>query len=114
MKSTCYTVAQDLGRLDVDELDDDDPFEIDAKNLPHLFKHLLMDDGRPVVVTIADVRDYYGWGGVLYVEGDPERGPAHWLMVCRVDRGRGDGSNRSGEERRPDEVPADRPFRDDG
>jgi hypothetical protein len=74
-----------MERLDVDALDDDDPFEIDAKNASHLFKHLLMDDKHPVVITIGDVRDYYAWGGVQFVEADPERGPAHWLMVCRIE-----------------------------
>jgi hypothetical protein len=78
-----YSVTHHLDRLDVDALDPDDPFEVDAGNAPHLAKHLLMVDGRPVIVTIGDVRDYYG--ATVFYEADPARGPAHWLMVCRID-----------------------------
>jgi hypothetical protein len=85
LRSTCYTVPQDLERLDVDALDDDDPFELDSGNLPHLFKHLIMDGGRPVRVDIRDVADYYVAGAVQFIEADPARGPAHWLMVCKID-----------------------------
>jgi hypothetical protein len=72
-----------LDRLDIDALSPDDPFEVDGENAPHLAKHLFMVDGRPVRVTIGDVRDYYG--AAVFYEADPARGPAHWLVVCRVD-----------------------------
>jgi hypothetical protein len=74
-----------LDRLSLDALDPDDPFEVDELNSPHLAKHLLMSDGRPVIVTISDVRDHYAGGAVQVYEADPDRGPAHWLIVCRID-----------------------------
>ena len=72
-----------MARLDYDALDSDDPFEVDAGNAPHLAKHLFMSDRRPVVVTIGDVRDYYA--AARFFEADPTRGPADWLLVCRID-----------------------------
>lgn len=57
--------------FDVDELDEQDPFEIDAQ-AAHLFKHphLGVDD-------IAEV-----WAGApLFYPAKP---PAHWLMVAEV------------------------------
>jgi hypothetical protein len=74
-----------LDRFDIDALDSDDPFEVDESNGPHLAKHLFTDDGRPVVVTINDVRDHCAGGAAQIYEADPKRGPAHWLMVCRIE-----------------------------
>ena len=80
-----YTVPQDLDRLNVDLLDSDEPFEIDQDNAPHLAKHLLMVDGKSVRVSIDDVSELFTWGAVRFYEGDPARGPAHWLIVCRIE-----------------------------
>ena len=55
-------------RLDLDLLDPDDPFEIDA----HLFKH--------AALGIADIYDVWSSDPVFY----PARPPAHWLMVGEV------------------------------
>jgi len=44
---------------------------------------MFMRDGRQIVITIDDVKDYYP--AARFYEGDPARGPAHWLIVCRVD-----------------------------
>ena len=52
-------------------------------NSPHLAKHLFMSDGHAVVITLNDVLDY--WDNAQFFEGDPTRGPAHWLMVCRIE-----------------------------
>ncbi len=71
-------------RFDLRLLDDEDPFEIDDGNRPHLFKHLPMDSrGRVVAVGPEDVLD-------VYLDGDPsffeakEGGSADWLMVGMV------------------------------
>lgn len=74
-----------MDRLDVDLLDADDPFEVDQDNAPHLAKHLVMVDGRPVRVSIDDVRALFAWGAVRFYESDQSRGPAHWLIVCRIE-----------------------------
>lgn len=74
-----------LDRFDLDALDPDDPFEVDDGNRPHLVKHLLMDDQRAVVITMSDIRDHYAGCAVRFYEADAARGPAHWLMVCRID-----------------------------
>ena len=57
--------------LALDDLDDEDPFEIDAQ-IVHLFKHpgLGMDD----------VAEAWRSAPVFY----PAETPAHWLMVAEV------------------------------
>lgn len=62
-------------------LDPDDPFEIDARNRPHLFKHHARIGERVVSLSEADVYD------VFY--HDPQfrpasHGPAEWLMTGEV------------------------------
>ena len=60
-----------LGPLDLDLLDDDDPFEITSQ-ITHLFKH------GPL--GVADVFDVWCSDPLFY----PAKPPAHWLMVARV------------------------------
>jgi hypothetical protein len=31
------------------------------------------------------MRDHYAGGAAQFFEADPARGPAHWLMVCRIE-----------------------------
>lgn len=57
--------------LDLDLLDDDDPFEIDDQ-AAHLFKH--------APLGIDDVYDVWDSVPVFY----PATPPAHWLMVAEV------------------------------
>jgi hypothetical protein len=57
--------------LDVEALDDEDPFEIDTQRA-HLFKH--------AALGIADIYEVWA-SGPLFYEADP---PAHWLMVAEV------------------------------
>ncbi len=57
--------------LDIDLLDDDDPFEIDEQ-AAHLFKH--------AGLGIDDVYDIWGSDPLFY----PAKPPAHWLMVAEV------------------------------
>ena len=57
--------------LDLDALDDNDPFEIDAQ-AAHLFKHPRLG--------IDDVKDVWRSDPVFY----PAKPPAHWLMVSEV------------------------------
>jgi hypothetical protein len=57
--------------LDIDLLDDDDPFKIDAQ-AAHLFKHPHR--------SIDDVHDVWRSDPVFY----PAKPPAHWLMVAEV------------------------------
>lgn len=71
-------------RFDLGLLDDEDPFEIDDGNRPHLFKHLPMDSrGRLVAVGPEDVLDVYLYGDPSFFEAR-EGGPADWLMVGMV------------------------------
>lgn len=60
-----------MERFDVDQLDDDDPFEIDQQ-AAHLFKHPHLG--------LADVLDVWASDPLFY----PARPPAHWLMVAEV------------------------------
>ena len=60
-----------LDPLDLDLLDDDDPFEITSQ-ITHLFKHGLLG--------VADVFDVWYSDPLFY----PAKPPAHWLMVARV------------------------------
>lgn len=56
------------GRLDIDLLDDEDPFDVDRQTA-HLFKH--------APFGIDDVRDIWQADPLFY----PAKPPAHWLMV---------------------------------
>ena len=59
-------------RFDLDLLDDDDPFEIDAQ-AAHLFKHPRLG--------IEDIREVWASDPMFY----PAKPPAHWLMVAEID-----------------------------
>ena len=59
------------GRLDIDLLDDEDPFEVDRQTA-HLFKH--------ATFGLDDVREIWQAGPLFY----PAKPPAHWLMVAEV------------------------------
>ena len=58
------------GRFDLSKLDDDDPFEVDADNRPHLFPNVL---------------DLYIWNEALYYPADLAKGDAHWLLVGEIE-----------------------------
>lgn len=57
--------------LNVDLLDDEDPFEIDEQ-AAHVFKH--------TGLGIDDVYEVWRSGPIFY----PAKPPAHWLMVSEV------------------------------
>ncbi|MDA8070675.1 MAG: hypothetical protein M0Z82_03545 [Actinomycetota bacterium] len=57
--------------LDLDLLDDDDPFEID-KQATHLFKH--------AALGVDDIYEVWCSDPLFY----PAKPPAHWLMVSKV------------------------------
>lgn len=57
--------------LDIDLLDEDDPFEID-RQAAHLFKHPHLG--------IDDVYDVWRSDPLFY----PAKPPAHWLMVAEI------------------------------
>ena len=59
-------------RFDLDLLDDEDPFEIDAQ-AAHLFKHPRLG--------IEVIRDVWASDPMFY----PAIPPAHWLMVAEVE-----------------------------
>ena len=59
-------------RFDLDLLDDEEPFEIDAQ-AAHLFKHPRLG--------IEDIRDVWAADPMFY----PAKPPAHWLMVAEVE-----------------------------
>ena len=59
-------------RFDLDLLDDEDPFEIDAQ-AAHLFKHPRLG--------IEDIHDVWASDPMFY----PAKPPAHWLMVAEVE-----------------------------
>lgn len=58
-------------RLDLDLLDEDDPFEIDDQ-VAHLFKHPHLG--------IDDIDDVWSSSPLFY----PAKPPAHWLMCAEV------------------------------
>lgn len=58
-------------RLDPQELDDDNPFEVDSQ-AAHLFKHPRLG--------MSDVMDVWAHDPLFY----PARPPAHWLMMAEV------------------------------
>ncbi len=69
----CSNVIQ-RGRamaLDLDLLDDDEPFEIDSQ-MAHLFKH--------PALGIDDIYEVWQADPIFY----PAKPPAHWLMVAQV------------------------------
>lgn len=68
-----YHVSQRV-RLDLDLLDDDDPFEIDDDNRPHLFKHSHYGEDDLLDMWIADPLFFPAKVG----------GEADWLMVAEV------------------------------
>lgn len=57
--------------FDLDELDDEDPFEIEDQAV-HLFKH--------APLGVDDIRDVWQSDPLFY----PAKPPAHWLMVAEV------------------------------
>jgi hypothetical protein len=57
--------------LDLDLLDEEDPFEIDGQ-AAHLFKHPRLG--------VADLREMWVSDPLFY----PAKPPAHWLMVAEV------------------------------
>jgi len=59
-------------RFDVDDLDGNEPFEIDDQ-IAHLFKH--------PGLGVRDIDEVWAAGPLFY----PARPPAHWLMVAEVD-----------------------------
>lgn len=65
-----HRVADEL--FDLELLDDEDPFEIDAQ-AAHLFKHPRLG--------IEDIREVWASDPMFY----PAKPPAHWLMVAEVD-----------------------------
>ena len=60
-----------MERFDVDDLDEDWPFEID-RQASHLFKH--------PGLGLDDISDVWTSQPLFY----PDRPPAHWLMVAEV------------------------------
>jgi len=58
--------------LDIDLLDEDDPFEVD-RQAAHLFKHPHLG--------IDDVYDVWRSDPFFY----PAKPPAHWLMVAEIE-----------------------------
>lgn len=76
-----YSVTRAEPALDPAALDPDEPFEIDAANRPHLFKHHARSSGQVIALGEEDVYD------VFYHDPQFERarhGPAEWLMVGEV------------------------------
>ena len=67
----CITIPLVEDLFDVDQLHDDDPFEI-TRQLPHLFKH--------EALGIDDIHDVWRSNPLFY----PAKPPAHWLMVAQV------------------------------
>lgn len=65
----CITLARVPEALDLDRLDDEDPFEIDDQ-AAHLFKHPRLG--------IEDVYEVWQSEPLFY----PATPPAHWLMVA--------------------------------
>lgn len=62
-------------RLDLELLDEQDPFEIDDDNRPHLLKHGPFD--------LDDLYDAWAFDAPLFYPAG-EDGPADWLMVAEV------------------------------
>lgn len=64
-------------RFDYDLLDDEDPFELDWGNRPHLYKHGTLSEG-----DLYDV-----WDNEPLFFPAPAEGAADWLMVAEVPGG---------------------------
>lgn len=71
VRSRLLSTRQVPELLDLDLLDEGDPFEIDAQTA-HLFKHPHLG--------VDDVLDVWASDPLFY----PARPPAHWLMVAEV------------------------------
>ena len=69
--SVCITVSLVADLFDLDQLDENDPFEIDSQ-AAHLFKH--------AGLGIDDIHDVWQSDPVFY----PAKPPADWLMVAEV------------------------------
>ncbi len=67
-------------RFDLDQLDAEDPFEIDEGNRPHLYKHLPTRRGRSVPVGAGEILDVYLLGDPAYFEAR-EDDSADWIMI---------------------------------
>lgn len=65
-------------RFDPDLLDDSNPFELDKRNRPHLFKHEVFGEDDLWDVWISDP---------VFIPADEDRGDADWLMVSEVPGG---------------------------
>lgn len=73
-------------RFDLSLLDPDDPFEVDSRNIAHLYKHAFVrPDGRLLRVELPDIVDLYVWDRVLFFPADLGKGDAHWLLVTEVE-----------------------------
>jgi hypothetical protein len=70
-------------RFDYELLDPEDPFEIDAGNRPHLYKHLPLARGRSVAVGVEELYDIFVVDNPLFYPAK-EDGAADWLMVGEV------------------------------
>ena len=64
-------------RLDFESLDDEDPFELDPANRPHLFSHETFSED--------DLYDVWSCDPVFFPAKD--EGAADWLMVAEVPGG---------------------------
>jgi hypothetical protein len=64
-------------RLDYELLDDQDPFELDSKNRPHLFSHDTFSED--------DLFDVWSSDPLFFPAKD--EGAADWLMVAEVPGG---------------------------
>jgi hypothetical protein len=71
-----------MAGFDIDRLDPEEPFEIDERNLPHLYKHLPTKGGRLIRVGAEDLLDAYLFGDPVFFRA--ERGPAEWLMMAEI------------------------------
>lgn len=71
-------------RFDIDELDPEEPFEIDDGNRPHLYKHMANNRGRDIVIGPEDLVDAYTSGRPVFYEADPTKGVAEWIMIGEV------------------------------
>lgn len=73
--SCSYYTHMVTSRLDLDLLDDDEPFEID-RQAAHLFKH--------VTLGIDDIHEVWRSDPLF----NPAKQPADWLMVSEVSEDR--------------------------
>ncbi len=67
----CITIDYVAELLDLDLLDDEEPFEIDDQTA-HLFKHRALG--------VDDIYDVWRSDPLFY----PAKPPAHWLMVSEI------------------------------